>query len=129
MADVNGQSVLHISAFAGNVGVFVYFYCNLLTDIDKKDLKSCTPLHLAVMEGNESMSIFLISISESLEIKDAKGFTPLHLTVFQSAYKISKHLVMKGASRKTKCNYGQSPFELAKSRGCTDMFKVLVWAI
>jgi ankyrin repeat protein len=78
------------------------------------------------MEGNENMSIFLISVSENLEVQDAKGFTPLHLTVFQSAYKIAKHLVMKGASRKARCNYGQSPFELAKSRGCSDMFKVLV---
>jgi ankyrin repeat protein len=78
------------------------------------------------MEGNENMSIFLISVLQNLDFKDAKGFTPLHLTVFQSAYKIARHLVMRGASRKAKCNFGQTPFDLAKSRGCTDMFKVLV---
>ena len=81
------------------------------------------------MEGHENMSIFLISISETLEIKDNKGYTALHLTAFSSAYKIARHLVMRGANRNAKCAHGQTPVELAKSRGCTDMVKVLVYFI
>lgn len=97
-----------------------------MTNIYQKDFNSSTPLHLAVMEGNENMSIFLISVSDDLHVKDGKGYTPLHLTAFSSAYKIARHLVMNGADRNAKCNFGQTPFELAKSRGCSDMFKVLV---
>lgn len=121
-----GQNVLHIAASTGNVGIFVYFYCTLMTNINQKDVNSYTPLHLSVLEGHENMSIFIISISDDLHVKDSKGYTPLHLTVFSSAYKVSRHLVMNGADRHIKCNYGQTPFELAISRGCTDMFKVLV---
>lgn len=126
LTDYMGQNVLHIAASSGNVGIFVYFYCTLMTNIYQKDANSCTPLHLSVSEGNENMSIFLISVSEDLHVRDSKGYTPLHLTAFSSAYKIARHLVMNGADRNAKCNFGQTPFELAKSRGCSDMFKVLV---
>ena len=78
------------------------------------------------MEGHENMSIFLISIVDDLNVKDSKGYTPLHLSVFSSSYKIARHLVMNGASRTAKCEFGQTPMQLALSRGCVDMLKVLV---
>ena len=126
LKDGNSQSVLHISAYQGFVGIFVYFYCNLSLNPNERDRNSYTPLHLAVMEGHENMSIFLISILKDINIKDFRGYTPLHLTVFTSSYKIAKHLIMNQASRDAKCNSGLTPVELALSRQCIDMVKVLV---
>ena len=125
--DHASQTILHLAASQGFVEIFVFFYCTLPLNLTDRDINSYTPLHLAVMEGHENMSIFLISITQqSLDIKDAKGYTPLHLTVFSQSYKIARHLVMNGASRMSRCSFGQTPRELARSRGCVDMLKVLV---
>lgn len=129
LRDCNLQTVLHLSAAQGFVGIFVYFYYTLTLDLNDRDQNFYTALHLAVMEGHENMSIFLIAFSGNLEIQDGKGYTALHLSVFSSSYKIARHLVMNGASRLVKCNFGQNALELARSRGCNDMFKVLVNAI
>lgn len=83
-------------------------------------------MHLAIIEGHENMSLFLISISKDLNIQDSKGYTPLHLSVFSSSYKIARNLIMRGASRKVKCKFGLKPEDLALSRGSLDMVKVLV---
>ena len=124
--DENGQTILHLSASQGFVGIFVYFFCTVALKVEEPDSNSYTPLHLAAMEGHENMSIFLISIVDDLNVKDSKGYTPLHLSVFSSSYKIARHLVMNGASRTAKCEFGQTPMQLALSRGCVDMLKVLV---
>lgn len=126
LKDSCGQTILHLSASQGFVEIFVFFYCSLPLDLSDRDCNSYTPLHLAVMEGHENMSIFLISLTADLDTKDAKGYTPLHLAVFSQSYKIARHLVMNGASRLARCSFGQTPRELAKSRGCGEMLKVLV---
>jgi ankyrin repeat protein len=126
LKDVNGQTVLHLAANSDRVGVFAYFYCTLSLDPFVRDINDYTPLHLAVLENNENMSSFLISITNDLEMVDNKGYTPLHLTVLSSSYKIAKNLVMRGANRNAKCKFGQTPEQLAMSLGRNDMIKVLV---
>jgi palmitoyltransferase ZDHHC13/17 len=126
LKDYANQTVMHLTAQGGFVGLFVFFYSTLPLSITERDCNSYTPLHLAVMEGHENMSLFLIAKTENLEIADCKGYTPLHWTAFSSSYKIARHLVMRGANRLAVCNHGQTPEQLAQSRGFTDMLKVLV---
>ena len=130
LKDFTEQGILHLAAFHGHTGIFVFFCSSLKLDINDCDINKYTPLHLAVLEGHENLSAYIIATSRNChEFYDSKGYTALHLTAFSSSYKIARHLAMNGANRKALCFYGQTPAQLAVSRGATDMVKILVFFI
>jgi palmitoyltransferase len=98
--DKDGQSLLHACTICGHLSLLAYFSLTLKLQIDTLDLNSRTPLHVAVFEGKEAVSAFLIAYSKDFELRDRFGFTVLHLAAFTNAYRTVRHLVMRGAKRK-----------------------------
>ena len=51
-------------------------------DINAKDKSGCTPLHLAISEGNTYLVEQLVGYGADLNIKEESGCTPLNALVF-----------------------------------------------
>ena len=47
-------------------------------DIDEKDKKGRTALHLAAHEGQTMTTVALISLCDNIDVTDNAGMTPLH---------------------------------------------------
>ena len=58
--DNNGHGPMHIAASQGRVAMFVYFHSIGLTH-EEEDLHKRLPLHLASIEGFDTMSMLIIA--------------------------------------------------------------------
>jgi len=115
-ANDDGGTLLHQA-----VTLDVHAMANLLTspefDVDAKDNKGRTPLHLAVTEflAVETVKL-LVSYGANVNAKDKNGETPLHVvTRNQSIFstEVVRFLVSEGADIHSKDNTGKTPLHSA----------------
>lgn len=120
------HSPLHIASKLGYCAIFTFFYETFRLDIDELDDANRTPLHLACLEGNENIALFIIAHSNNLTIKDTKGMTPLHLSAYSGSYRLCRSLIVKGVNRQQKDKRGRTPLDIARARQYTSLTGILV---
>lgn len=112
----DGLTVIHSAAEGDGVNAIYYFLKQYQMDVDVWDDNSCTPLHWAVVEGNELAVTFLLAWGANINRGDALGNTPLHLSIHHAEKelntRLTKILLLKGADRKAVNNDGQTAIQL-----------------
>lgn len=84
-------------------------------DVNAKNSKGETPLHLAVVSCNNEAIEMLISKGANIDQGDYNGDTPLHWAATKTGIGICELLILKGANVNAKNNDGRTPLSLAAS--------------
>ena len=83
--------------------------------LEARDEKGQTPLHLAAWEGQTNTAKTLLALGANKEAKDNDQCTPLHLAAWQGNLATVKELVSQGANIKAKDKRGRTPADWARS--------------
>ena len=99
-------------------------------DLDVKDDKGCTPLHIAVLAGKEEVSQLLIEHSVDLNIEDINHRAPLHMAAYRALPKATRMLLERGGPLKARLNARDKnswmPLHLASARGYSGIAALLL---
>jgi ankyrin repeat protein len=95
-------------------------------NIEAKDNEGYTPLHNAVLFGNEDRVLTLIARGANIEAKDDDGNTPLHLAVLFGNEDRVLTLIARGANIEAKDYDGNTPLHLAVLFGNEDRVLTLI---
>ncbi|KAK9510961.1 hypothetical protein O3M35_005628 [Rhynocoris fuscipes] len=99
------------------------------TNLQKRNEKGETPLHIASIAGNELLVEKLIDQGHSIDVKDFSGWTPLHEACNHGHVKVAKVLIAKGAAVNDRggphCD-GVTPLLDAASNGSLECIELLL---
>lgn len=108
-ADLSGRLPLHYAA-VNSIGVLLAAGAQ----IDAKDTRGMTALHVAAKEGRKSIVTELLKHSASVFVVDNQGMTPLHYAAMMSnADEVIDALLAAGAPTGARDNEGRTPKDLA----------------
>ena len=92
-----------------------YFIKKYEIDINSKDSKDNTCLHLATYFNSKKIFNYLLTDNQiKINSKNKDGFTPLHFAVINQNISMIKKLLMKGAKCSIKNNRYETAYDLAK---------------
>jgi len=99
-------------------------------DIDVRDDKGCTPLHIALLAGKEGVSQLLIEHSVDLDIRAVNYQTPLHIAASMGLAKATRMLLERGEPLKAGLNAmdenRRTPLQLASRNGHSRIARLLL---
>lgn len=84
-------------------------------DINRQDNCGLTALHLAAINGHNTVTATLISAGADLNIQDNNGATPLWRAADRGRKKIASNLLQHGADPYLPNNEGKTPIQAAKN--------------
>ena len=90
--------------------------------VSDPNISSFSPLHCALVSGNEQCGHLLLSHSASVSCQDSQGFTVLHIAAATNL------LLAKGAEVNARDFRQRTPLMLAAGRGHVNMLEVLMAA-
>ena len=106
------------------------FLLSLGSNINAKDSKGFTPLHVAVGKNNYECAKVLIEKGADINAKSSYGFTPLRIAAQNKYFSITELLISKGADIDIPDNSGNTPLaslcNLTASSERSDMIKLLI---
>jgi cytohesin len=127
-----GETILHIALrrrFIGDgiiddTGVAELLIANC--DVNAKDDRGNTPLHIVVSKNQSRLAKLLIAKGAQVNVKNYMGETLLH-SAFQSSHKeLVAFLIAKGVNINAADDQGNTPLYLAVTRGQREMAKFLI---
>ena len=92
------------------------------------NISSFSPLHCALVSGNEQCAQLLLSHSASVSCQDSLGFSVLHITAATNLLNTTSILLSKGAEVNARDSRQRTPLMLAARRGHVNMLEVLMAA-
>jgi ankyrin repeat protein len=94
-------------------------------DVNSKDAKGWTPLHMAAQRGLVVVTKLLIDAGANVHITDNHRITPLYMAVLSGRLELLKHLLDAKADINVTLDNGNTPLHLAAFRGNSDMLTFL----
>jgi len=95
---------LYFVAALGHLGLARHLILKCPRDLDIRDYQSRTPLHIAVLVGEERVSQLLIEHSVDLDTKDTNNWTPLRMVAYMGFAKATRMLLGRGEPFKRRLN-------------------------
>ena len=96
-------------------------------DVNARDNKEQTPIHLAAQHGLTDMCRFLLDFNANIKLKDLSGWTVLHHAVNHNHLDTIPLLIKRGADINAEDHqYGRTPLHLAAEKGYAEMVEMLV---
>ncbi len=95
-------------------------------DINARDSKGMTPLHLAVENDSHLTVQRFINMGADTEVKDNRGWTPLHLAAFMGSTKTISILLDGGALLNARDNDSRTPLDVAAAYRRTEAATLLL---
>ena len=93
---------------------FYYFIKKYNININSKDSKDNTSLHLATYFNSKKIFNYLLTNNKiEINAKNKEGFTPLHFAVVSQNKSMIKKLLIKGANCSIKNDKGSTPYDIA----------------
>ena len=121
---------LYYVAALGHLCLARHLILRCSQDLYVKDDKGCTPLHIAVLAGEEGVSQLLIGHSVDLDIQDINYRTPLHMVAYMGLTRAARMLLERGKPLKARLNArdknNRTPLHLASQRGHSDTAGLLL---
>jgi len=121
---------LYYVAALGHLCLARHLILKFLQDLDVRDDKGCTALHVAVLAGNEEVSQLLIEHSIDLDIQDFNHRTPLHMVAYMGLGKAARMLLERGEPLKARLNARdkdrRTPLHIASQRGHSGIARLLL---
>ncbi|RUS73364.1 hypothetical protein EGW08_018866, partial [Elysia chlorotica] len=129
VTDNDGRSSLHYASQsrATVADKLVSAFISGGMDVELRDRRLFTPIHLASQLGNTSNIVALADGGSSVNVKGFAGLTPLHMTAYNDHQKAAVTLLNYGADVKITDERGLTPFDVAKTRRMKNMLKE-AWA-
>ena len=87
---------------------------------------ACTPLHLAVMNGNENLVKLFLEKNALVNTQNANGNSPLHTAVSNGFFDITKLLVKKGSNVNLQNKEGRTPLFLGAKNKHEQLIKLSI---
>lgn len=112
-----GRTALHISSYFNQIKI-VEFLLGLEAQTGLKDKFFQTPLHRAVIKGNNEVAVKLLEKNPDLvDQKDYNGNTVLHIATQKHNPWLTRYLVVNcNANTSVKNNYGQTALQIAEAK-------------
>ncbi len=96
-------------------------------DVNIRDGRGRTPLHIAVDNGYVDVAMFLVENGAEVNIVDANGNTPLILIIHKTGNtELTRRLLEKGAGVNTQNRTGETALMYAAWRGHSDIVQLLL---
>ncbi|XP_071099225.1 serine/threonine-protein phosphatase 6 regulatory ankyrin repeat subunit B-like [Haliotis cracherodii] len=127
VVDGNGDNILHVTCFAGNVDICKYLLSKDIVGIESRGQYNRTPVMKAANQGHRELFDFLVSKGCDLSVVDGNGDNILHVTCFAGNVGICKYLLSKdivGIESRGQCN--RTPVMKAANQGQRELFNFLV---
>jgi len=83
-------------------------------DVNAKDKRGFTPLHLAAIKGHKGIAKLIVTKGADVNAKDKLGWTPLLWAAGSGHKEIVELLISKGADVNAKNDEGKTPLDRAK---------------
>jgi len=94
-------------------------------DVNSKDAKGWTPLHMAAQRGLVVATKLLIDAGANVHITDNHRITPLYMAVLSGRLELLKHLLDAKADINVTLDNGNTPLHLAALRGKLEVLTFL----
>ena len=98
------------------------------TDINLRDSRQATPLHIAAERGKDAAADLLIAWGADVNARDAEGRTPMHLAAAQGHIAIERLLIAASANVNLTDSEGLTPVLLAHRLEQKEVFDLLIAA-
>lgn len=120
------ESDLLAAAIDGDVERVKVILKNSAIDVNQRNIKGQTPLHLAAYHGHESVVNVLLDCGADLHLKDDASDTALHSATYKSHKSIIEQLLNSGACVDPQNNNFQTPLHIAAHNGCLTIVQLLL---
>ena len=104
----------------------VYLLLNHGADANIAVANGYTPLHWAVMKGNQNLVKLFLKKNALINTQDAEGNSPLHTAVSEGFFDITKLLVKKGSNVNLQNKEGRTPLFLGVKNKHEQLIKLLI---
>jgi len=125
-----GRSPLHWAcATAGKKAFAEKLLCRphgRRANVNATEIRSKTPLHIAVAHGREDMVELLLKYHANIDVQSDGGWTPLHNACDKGSEKITRTMLKAGADVNCKLLNGMTSLHLAAQGGHLDVVKCLL---
>lgn len=124
--DANKSTPLHFASYHGNLTLVIELY-KRGANVRAKDNNGIQPLHLAALNGHESVVAVILSTREIQQMpRDKSGITPLHLASLYGYADIVQSLLVLGYENMVDEIEGASAINLASSAGHLEVVQILL---
>ena len=127
--DSNGFTALHCACQNNLLKVVKAFEEQLdLEVLEAQTLENNTPLHIACMNGDESLDVvnYLIEMNANIHATNKIGETPIHISASRGYEQLTNILLEKGADVDVQDGEGRTPVILAAISDHTPVISLLL---
>lgn len=120
------SSILHYTCQGGHTELLRLLIEEWNFDINGKDTKGHTPLHIAILYEKEAVVRLLLTCRCQVNCADSKGCTPLYYAVQKHYLKLVQMLLECEATTETPSNDGSTALMHAMQQNFQDVFELLL---
>ncbi|KAG8418527.1 hypothetical protein J3459_012361 [Metarhizium acridum] len=117
VVDEEGNTPLHIAAREGHVGVILMLPDTPQFEVNAKNAKGWTPLHMAANFGDFRTVKELLKLSADIELVTDNNDTPLLLAAASGHRLTTRELIEKAPDAKSRDKEGRKAIDIAAKRG------------
>ncbi|HSW76082.1 MAG TPA: ankyrin repeat domain-containing protein [Candidatus Saccharimonadales bacterium] len=111
----NSYVIINEDSYSEDVIEVIQCLVNAGIDINIRNNKGMTPLHIASLFGNIEIVKYLISVGADINARDYKyNATPLHMAARMANVTVAQYLISVGADVNAQNNEGRTPYDLFK---------------
>lgn len=116
LQDFGGRLPVHWAAAGGSARIVMMLKGN----VDAQDHNGFTPLHIAVLAGqNHLIKVLVKEKSANGEVRDMRGHTPLVMAGFEGKWEAVEHLVNAGVEVDESNSYGMTALHYLAADGAS----------
>ncbi len=126
--DKNGNTLLHLAAQNGDLGVVKYLIFEGRIEVNTKNSYGWTPLHYAAHFGYIDVVKYLVEVmNANINLTDERGLTPLHLAAKTGSFEVIEYLTEREeVAINAVDKSGSTALHFAAASGYIDIFVLLI---
>ena len=122
--DKNGP--LHCAVMYNHIVTVEKIACHMDNNIDIKNIRNQTPLHIACIKNNLEAAIILLNYHAYINSQDSDEKTPIYHATENNSFDICNLLISWGAKINIPDIWGNTPLHIALKKGFDVIAKLLI---